>query len=541
MAGDNEVVIRVRAFDETKDAFTSATNRAKGLGQAAAGPLRLGFLGAGAAMASVIGTTMKFEHAVDQVGAVANATEKEMADLGKTALRIGKETAFSATESAQAMEILAAAGVSVEDILGGAADAAVALAAAGGTDLKTAADAAATSMAVWNLQASDMTDVVNRLAGAANVSRFGVEDMSGAIAMGGGAAASAGVEFGDFAAAIAATASSFSSGSDAGTSFKQFLNGLTPNAITAKDAMRDLGLITAEGKNQFFDAAGQLKSMAEITQILHEATAGLTEEQKAQALETIFGSDAMRTAAAISKLTGDEFQVMSDKMKNTDAQEVAAKRMGNLKGSTEQLMGGLETLQIQIGTALMPVLVQLVKFLTDEALPAFEKIFNFLKENEAVAIGVATAIGVLAIALFPIPAAITAIITAGILLIEHWDKVIAKANELSRAIPDALGIPSGGGPQDTIRNQRNSFLDMIGLRAEGGPVMGGAPYIVGERGPELFVPGSSGQIVPNGAMGGQTVNINFNVFGSIHSDRDIEQIIRDSMRGGGFSDVFATI
>jgi len=40
-----------------------------------------------------------------------------------------------------------------------------------------------------------------------------------------------------------------------------------------------------------------------------------------------------------------------------------------------------------------------------------------------------------------------------------------------------------------------------GGRADGGPVTGGTPYIVGERGPELFVPNSSGAIIPNEAMG----------------------------------------
>lgn len=43
--------------------------------------------------------------------------------------------------------------------------------------------------------------------------------------------------------------------------------------------------------------------------------------------------------------------------------------------------------------------------------------------------------------------------------------------------------------------------------ANGGPVMGGQPIIVGERGPELFVPGSSGNVVPNNAMGGNTYQI----------------------------------
>ena len=39
-------------------------------------------------------------------------------------------------------------------------------------------------------------------------------------------------------------------------------------------------------------------------------------------------------------------------------------------------------------------------------------------------------------------------------------------------------------------------------RAAGGPVTGGKPYMVGEKGPELFVPNSSGNIVPNNKLGG---------------------------------------
>jgi len=53
----------------------------------------------------------------------------------------------------------------------------------------------------------------------------------------------------------------------------------------------------------------------------------------------------------------------------------------------------------------------------------------------------------------------------------------------------------------------------IAGRASGGPVMGGMPYLVGERGPELFTPGSNGTITPNGAMGGST-NVTINVQGA---------------------------
>ena len=66
----------------------------------------------------------------------------------------------------------------------------------------------------------------------------------------------------------------------------------------------------------------------------------------------------------------------------------------------------------------------------------------------------------------------------------------------------------------------NSLLSSIPgigslFKAEGGPVKRGGSYIVGERGPELFTPGSSGMITPNHQLGGATtVVVNVDASGS---------------------------
>ena len=46
-------------------------------------------------------------------------------------------------------------------------------------------------------------------------------------------------------------------------------------------------------------------------------------------------------------------------------------------------------------------------------------------------------------------------------------------------------------------------------RAGGGSVSRGAPYMVGEKGPELFIPGASGSIIPNTELGG--VNVTYQI------------------------------
>jgi len=66
----------------------------------------------------------------------------------------------------------------------------------------------------------------------------------------------------------------------------------------------------------------------------------------------------------------------------------------------------------------------------------------------------------------------------------------------------------GGGPN--FNPAAFSGGSLLG-RANGGSVSAGKPYMVGERGPELFVPGAQGNIVPNHAMGGAGSNIVVNV------------------------------
>lgn len=65
-----------------------------------------------------------------------------------------------------------------------------------------------------------------------------------------------------------------------------------------------------------------------------------------------------------------------------------------------------------------------------------------------------------------------------------------------------------------------------GGKAMGGPVNAGTSYVVGERGPELFMPNTSGTIVPNNRLGGQGTVINLTVNGAIDGESTARQIVR---------------
>ena len=88
-----------------------------------------------------------------------------------------------------------------------------------------------------------------------------------------------------------------------------------------------------------------------------------------------------------------------------------------------------------------------------------------------------------------------------------------------RAITDPLGEALGG----AIKTGIGSIIGGITGKAEGGSVRSGTPYIIGEQGAELFIPGRSGTIVPNNAIGGGAVTVNQTI--------NLMPSVTDSIRG----------
>jgi hypothetical protein len=70
-------------------------------------------------------------------------------------------------------------------------------------------------------------------------------------------------------------------------------------------------------------------------------------------------------------------------------------------------------------------------------------------------------------------------------------------------------------------------VGMTGYRAVGGSVMRGASYMVGENGPEIFTPSTSGAITPHGLGGSGGMSVVINVQGSVVHERDLAVSVRD--------------
>lgn len=325
--------------------------------------------GAGVAIAGgfalAVNSAANFEERMSAVSAVSGATGEELDGLRELALQLGADTKYSATEAASAIEELVKAGLPIEDIMNGAAKATTNLAAAGEVELAEAATIAANAMNAFNLEGKDMEHVADLIAGAANASAIDVGEFGMSLQQSGAVASLVGLSFDDLAVAIAAMGNAGIKGSDAGTSLKTFLSNLQPTTEKQISLFRELGLVTEEGGNAFFDAEGKIKSMSEIAGVLNGAVGDMTEQQRMMALETMFGSDAIRAAAIIAGEGSEGFDELAASMGKVSAEEVAEERMNNFRGALEQLTGSLETLAIRIGTPFLQSLRGIVDMFTE--------------------------------------------------------------------------------------------------------------------------------------------------------------------------------
>lgn len=345
-----------------------------------------GAAGIGYGVYDTIKTSMDFDA---QLSAIKSLTPKEgldgmsrddvMVQVRARAKELGQATAFGNKEVAQGMTELIKAGISLKDVLGDASEAALNLATAGDLALPEAAEIMSTAMNN-TFGVKDATHAANILAGAANASATSVHEMKYSLSAVGIVAKKAGMDFDEVNTALALMASRGLKGSDAGTSLKSMLQQIEPATKPAVAAFEKLGLLK-DGKNQFYNEKGQLRSLGEIADILHESTQGLTEQELNSLYKDAFGSDGIRAAQVLGEFTSQSVKDMYDEMTKVTVQEQAETMLDNLKGDIEQLGGAWENFQdtLMEGSA-TGGLRSLVKEITELVLDAnklFENGFTF--------------------------------------------------------------------------------------------------------------------------------------------------------------------
>lgn len=348
-------------------------------------------VGVGAAYGLYKGITAgaTFEKQIDELGAVTDATRRDMAKFEKQALALGEATQYTANEVAKAQTELAKGGLSAKQINGGALKASLSLAAAGSLELATAAETTVNAMKLFGLRGEDTGQIADMLATAANRTTADVSDFAMALKQGGSVAKLAGLSFNNTVTVLEALAEAGIKNSDAGTSMKTSLIQLLKPSEKQAKLTKALGI-------DWIKQNGTIKTAAGLSEEIRRATDGMTKSERAKTLATLAGTDGVRTLNALYDAGPKKLRNLEEaNKKQGTAQEIARKKMDNLTGDTEQLTGALETLGIKLYKKLAPALRSATQWLTNMVI-AIPVAIEWFQKHEDAALALATAIGSLA-------------------------------------------------------------------------------------------------------------------------------------------------
>lgn len=356
MAGGLNRNITVRLLADTSN-FTAGMAKVSGESQktattmeAAGGKTKLittGIAAAGVAATALGVAAVKmaadFDASMSTVQANTGASADEMNQLRQAAIDAGADTIYSATESADAINELGKAGLSTSDILSGGLSGALNLAASDGMAVGDAAELMATTLKQFNLTGAQSSQVADALAAGAGKAVGSAHDLGLALNQAGMVSHSFGISMQETTGTLAAFADSGMIGSDAGTSLKTMLISLANPSTKAANLMKELGI-------NAYDTQGNFIGLSGLAGVLKDKLSGLSQEQRNQALATIFGTDAIRAANVLYEQGAEGIDDWTKAVSESGfAAEQAAAKNNNLKGDLENLSGSFESLMISLG------------------------------------------------------------------------------------------------------------------------------------------------------------------------------------------------
>ena len=359
-----------------------------GAGKVIAGAVAAGTAAVGGFAAASVSAGADFDAAMAQVGATMLKTTDEMekeigsvdtsfgtfnGNLREFAQFLGQNTAFSATEAAEALNYMALAGYDTQQSMEMLPNV-LSLAAAGGFDLARASDMITDTQTAFGLSAERTTQMVDEMAKAASTGNTSVEQLGDAFLVVGGLAKELnggmitmkdgtqksvdGVQ--ELEIALTAMANAGVKGNEAGTHMRNMLLKLSSPTEKGAQVLEQLGV-------SIFDTSGNMRSLSDIFGDMSKSMGELTQEDKLFAISKIFNTRDIASAEAMLAAVEADWDGIGESILNAEgsAAEMAEIQLDNLEGDITLFNSALESAKITVSDQLTPTLRDFVQFGTD--------------------------------------------------------------------------------------------------------------------------------------------------------------------------------
>lgn len=361
--------------------FASALGTA---GKVAGAALTASTAAAGAFVASSIRAGASFDSAMSQVAATAGMTVDELNEtigsadtsfgrfegtMSEFAQYMGANTAFSATQAAEALNYMALAGYDVQESMDMLPNV-LSLAAAGSMDLARASDMVTDTQTAFGISFERTSQMVDEMAKAASTGNTSVEQLGDAFLTVGGLAQELNGGFVKLAdgtlqevdgvqeleIALTAMANAGIKGSEAGTHMRNMILKLTDPTNDGAAALEAMGVAV-------FDAEGNMNSLSDIMNGLSLAMEDMTQEEKLSAISDLFNTRDTAAAEALLNAMSSDWDEIGQSILEADgaAAQMADTQLDNLSGDVTKFRSALEGAQIAISDSLSPTLREFVQ------------------------------------------------------------------------------------------------------------------------------------------------------------------------------------
>ena len=314
---------------------------------------------------AAVSTAANFESSMSQVQATMGITKDAMSTvngesvntmdtLSALAKKMGSETAFSASECAEALNYLALAGYDTQQMCD-TLPTVLNLAAAGGIDLAAASDMVTDAMSALGMGVDEAGTMVDQMAKTASTTNTSVAQLGEGILTIGATAKTVKGGTAELNTALGILANNGIKGAEGGTHLRNVILSLQNPTDKAAACMEQLGL-------DVYDSEGNMRSLNDILGDLNMSMDGMTAAEKSNIIGQIFNKTDLSSVNALLANTGTTWDDLQQSIIDSGgaAQQMADTQLDNLQGQITILKSALEGLAISFGELLMPAIKMIV-------------------------------------------------------------------------------------------------------------------------------------------------------------------------------------
>lgn len=302
-------------------------------------------------IAATLGLTM------EDIKSNANGAGDTFDALREKAREMGGSTIYSATESAEALNILAMSGYSAEESIGMVEDV-LHLAAAGSMDMAQAASYVSGAMKGFNDETKDSAYYADMMAKGATLANTSVSQLGEAMSGGAASAAAYNQSADSMTIALLRLAEQGETGSAAGTALAAAMKDLYTGTDQAKAALKELGV------EAYDPITKEAKDFNQVVNELEASMQGMTDEEKNNYKQTIFGIQGLNAYNKMVVTGIDKQEEWANAIANSsgEASKQYDTMTDNLEGAVKGWNSALDDFRIEISDQIKPALTDFVKF-----------------------------------------------------------------------------------------------------------------------------------------------------------------------------------